>query len=82
VCDFCGCPHIEPFATLIEDHATLETLAELFAEGRDGLDLEARGSVRDHVDGWEFEVFPQIVLEADADELEDTSRAVAVARGT
>jgi hypothetical protein len=30
VCDFCGCPGIEPFATLTEDHGTLEALAELF----------------------------------------------------
>lgn len=133
MCDFCGCPDTEPFAMLTEDHSTLGTLAELFAEVGDALDLEAmrvswedhratqaavrslarslglhelveaathrdevleallrrpapdgktlRGAVRDHVDGWEFEVFPQIVLAADKDELAEAARAAAIARG-
>jgi len=42
--------------------------------------LTLRGAVRDHIDGWEFEVFPQIVLAADPDELEEAARAAATAR--
>lgn len=49
MCDFCGCRAIEPFASLTDDHATLEVLAELFDEGADPLDLEAlRVSWEDH----------------------------------
>jgi hypothetical protein len=49
VCDFCGCPEIEPFAMLTEDHATLDVLARLFAEGGHALDLEVlRVSWEDH----------------------------------
>jgi hypothetical protein len=121
VCDFCGCPAIEPFATLTDQHATLVVLAEALAEGGGPADLEALRvswddhraredglgplavrldlgdvveaarrrdgaleellrdpapdplallrAVRDHVDGWEFEVFPQLVLSADPDDL-------------
>jgi hypothetical protein len=39
-----------------------------------------RGAVREHIDAWEFEVFPQIVLAADPDELEEAARAAATAR--
>ena len=42
--------------------------------------LTLPGAVRDHIDGWEFEVFPQIVLAADPDELEEAARAAATAR--
>lgn len=121
MCDFCGCPAIEPFATLTDQHVTLVVLAEALAEGGGPADLEAlrvswddhraqeaalgplavrldledvvdaarRGdgaleellrdpapepgallrAVRDHVDAWEFQVFPQLVLAADPDDL-------------
>lgn len=121
MCDFCGCPAIEPFATLTDQHVTLGVLAEVLAEGGGPADLEAlrvswddhraqeaalgplaarldledvveaarRGdraleallrtpapdpgallrAVHDHVDAWEFEVFPHLVLAADPDDL-------------
>ncbi len=121
MCDFCGCPAIEPFASLTDQHVTLVVLAEALAEGGGPADLEAlrvswddhraqeaslrplaarldledvleagwRGdraleehlraatpdpgalvrAVRDHVDAWEFEVFPQLVLAADPGDL-------------
>ncbi|HXF35821.1 MAG TPA: hypothetical protein VNO17_01400 [Actinomycetota bacterium] len=121
MCDFCGCPAIEPFATLTDEHVTLLVLAEALVAGGGSADLEAlrvswddhraRGApldalaagleledvvaaarrvdraleellgmpapdprallraVRDHVDAWEFEVFPQLVLSADPDDL-------------
>lgn len=121
MCDFCGCPGIEPFATLTDQHVTLMVLAEVLAEGGGAADLEALRvswddhraregalgllavrldledvvetaregdraldvllrspapdpgtplrAVRDHVDAWEFEAFPQLVLAADPDEL-------------
>lgn len=134
MCDFCGCPVIEPFASLTDDHATLEVLAELFDEGADPLDLEAlrvswedhratqaavhslarsldltealeagagedarldallaepapdglalRRAVQGHIESWEFEVFPQLVLAADPDELKEAARGAAMARGS
>ncbi len=127
MCDFCGCPEIEPFATLTDDHVTLDVLAELFDECADPLDLEAlrvswedhratqgalhslaqsldltevleaaagedvrldallaeaapdgpalRRAIRGHSEAWEFEVFPQLVLSADPDELEEAARS-------
>jgi hypothetical protein len=56
--------------------ALLETLlGQLDLDGK-----TLRGAVRDHIDGWEFEVFPQIVLAVDPDELEEAARAAATAR--
>ncbi len=121
MCDFCGCPATEPFATLTDQHVTLVVLAEALVEGGGPADLEAlrvswedhraaeavlgplaarldlegvveaarQGdrrleallgapapdpgellrAVRDHVDAWEFEVFPQLFLSADPEEL-------------
>ncbi|HXF74442.1 MAG TPA: hypothetical protein VNO79_17805 [Actinomycetota bacterium] len=121
MCDFCGCPAIEPFATLTDQHVTLVVLAEVLVDGGGPADLDAlrvswedhraveatlgplaahldleevveaarRGdrrlealldapapdpgdllrAVRDHLDAWEFEVFPQLVLSADPEEL-------------
>lgn len=122
MCEYCGCPQIEPFTTLTDGHVTLDLLAELYAGAGNRLDLEAIrvswedhratqaavrslarsldledvldgearrpdesvealladpapngralwGAIRGHIEAWEFEVFPRIVLSADADEL-------------
>ena len=62
MCDFCGCPAIEPFG---RGEGALEELLRDPAPDPGAL-LRA---VRDHVDAWEFEVFPQLVLAADPDDL-------------
>lgn len=134
MCDFCGCPGIEPFATLTEDHGALEALAELFLRNGAVADLEALRvvwadhrrtesalgrlaqtlglpevlsagiredaqvdevlgrhspdagavwkAIRGHVETWEFEVFPQLVLSAGPDELEAAARSAAGERGS
>jgi hypothetical protein len=41
VCDFCGCPEIDPFSFLTEEHVTLASLAEAFERGGDLDDLDA-----------------------------------------
>jgi hypothetical protein len=133
MCEYCGCPDIEPFAMLTDDHATLDLLAELYAGGGNPLDLEAIrvswedhlatqfalrslakelglddvihgearrpdetvgallsepspdgralwGAIRGHIEAWEFEVFPRIVLSADPDELEEAAGRTASTR--
>lgn len=134
MCDFCGCPSIEPFATLTEDHSTMEVLAELFDRNGESIDLGAvrvtwddhraaeavleelarridlidvlgigreqdagvdsllseaapdagalLAAIRDHVDTWEFDVFPQLVLSADLEELQETARLAEATRGS
>lgn len=132
MCDFCGCPAIDPFSVLTDDHLTLLatgclpdvldpldldalrviwedhraqeggatehlagvlSLEDVVATGR-GIDagLEAllalpepdprqlRFAMTDHVDGYEFEVFPALVLPADRSDLEGAARAAAGAR--
>lgn len=41
VCDFCGCPTIDPFSYLTDQHLTLLAVAEAYEESGDPLDLEA-----------------------------------------
>lgn len=40
MCDFCGCPEREPFASLTQLHEILLLLAEAFAKDGDARDLE------------------------------------------
>lgn len=133
MCDFCGCPAIDPFSVLTDDHLTLLAMADAYEASCDPLDLDAlrviwddhraqergatehlaaalslddviaaghridapleallahaepnprelRFAVTDHVDGYEFEVFPALVLPADRQELEGAARAAAGAR--
>lgn len=48
MCDFCGCPAMEPFATLTEEHDRLLMAAERFASGNLA-ELDAfRESWREH----------------------------------
>lgn len=134
MCDFCGCPQIEPFATLTDEHVTLDVLAEVLESSGDERDLDAlrvtwddhlaaqagvrslaeqlgldrriaverdadtrlgallaksapdprelRRSIRAHVDAWEFEVFPQVVLIADPAELQEAAERTVSVRGT
>lgn len=129
MCDFCGCPGIEPFAMLTQDHGVLEALAELFLRNGDAADLEALRAawavhrtaesalgelartlglsdvlaagiredarvedvlrqggpdagalwraLRSHVEAWEFEVFPHLVLAANSAQLEVAARHAA-----
>lgn len=129
MCDFCGCPQVEPFATLTAEHGVMldlvegvlagdatavEDLRDLWREHADReraalrplggllgladvvdarepedraldemLALPApearavRGAVWDHVEAWEFDVFPHLMMAATTDEL-----AAADARGT
>jgi hypothetical protein len=129
MCDFCGCPLVEPFATLTAEHGVMLDLAEgvlrgdpiAFEDLRGLWDEHAsreraalsplgsvlglpdvvearepddraldtmlalpphdaraiRGAAWDHVDAWEFEVFPHLMMAATEDELE-----AADARGT
>ena len=77
--DFCGCPAIEPFATLTDRHVTLVVLAAVLAEGGGPADLEALRVSWDDRRAQEaalgslaaqgFEAFPQLVLAADPDDL-------------
>lgn len=133
MCDFCGCPAIDPFSVLSDDHLTLLAMAEAYEASRGPLDLDAlrviwedhraqerratehladalsledvvatgrgidaaleallalaepdprqlRFAMTDHVDGYEFEVFPALVMPADQTELEEAARAAAGAR--
>jgi hypothetical protein len=135
MCKYCGCPEIEPFATLTDEHATLDLLAELYAGGGSSLDLEAIrvswedhlasqsavrslarsldledvidreaqrpdeslnallarpvpnghalwGAIRGHIEAWEFDVFPRVVLSADPAELAEAARDAAAARAS
>jgi hypothetical protein len=128
VCDFCGCPAIDPFAVLTDDHQTLLAMAEAYEASGDPRDLDAlrviwddhraqergatshlaaalaledvltigrgidapldallalagpngrelRFAVTDHVDGYEFEMFPALVLRP----MRRSSRALALA---
>lgn len=133
MCDFCGCPAIEPFSVLTDDHLTLLAMTDAYETSIDPLDLDVlrviwedhraqergatehlagvlsledvvatgrgidaaleallalpepdplqlRFAMTDHVDGYEFEVFPALVLPADRSELEGAARAAARAR--
>lgn len=133
MCDFCGCPSIEPFLQLTDQHVTLLTMADAFALSADPLDLDAlritwddhrteerealeplaaalgiqdamtigreldgavdrllavpepdgkalRGAVVGHVDGYEYEVFSQLVMASDPSELEAAARRAAAVR--
>lgn len=129
MCDFCGCPTIDPFSYLTDEHLTLVAVAEAYEESGDPLDLDAlriawedhvaaerpavghlaktldleevlevgreldarveealrsgdgstlRRAVSDHAEGYEFEVYSALVLQA-ADE--DLAEAAAFAAG-
>ena len=129
MCDFCGCPTIDPFSYLTDEHLTLVAVAEAYEETGDPLDLDAlriawedhvaaerpavehlakvldleevlevgreldarveealrsgdgsplRRAVADHAEGYEFEVYSALVLQA-ADE--DLAEAAAFAAG-
>lgn len=133
MCDFCGCPAIEPFMQLTDEHVTLLTMADAFGASGDPLDLDAlrvswedhrteeraalepiaeaiglhdalaigrdadaapdellstdepnAGSVRravaGHIDAYEYEVFPQIVMAADPGEIEAAAARAAGVR--
>lgn len=41
MCDFCGCPQIDPFSFLTDEHVALAMLAEAFERGGDLADLDA-----------------------------------------
>lgn len=41
MCDFCGCPQIDPFSFLTDEHVTLAMRAEAFERGGDLADLDA-----------------------------------------
>jgi hypothetical protein len=47
VCDFCGCPAIDPFAVLTDDHQTLLAMAEAYEASGDPRDLDALRVIRD-----------------------------------
>ncbi|MGE5461450.1 MAG: hypothetical protein ACM3WR_12635 [Solirubrobacterales bacterium] len=40
MCDFCGCPEVDPFSFLTDEHVTLARLAESFERGGDLDDLD------------------------------------------
>lgn len=133
MCDFCGCPAIDPFSILTDDHQTLLLLADAFGSSGDPRDLDAlrvtwddhrtqeraateqlaaslslddileighaldapvdallgpaepdarelRFVLAHHVDGYEFEVFPALVLPADQPDLDAAARRAAEAR--
>jgi hypothetical protein len=133
MCDFCGCPAIDPFSFLTDEHVTLLTMADAYASSLDPRDLDAlaviwadhraeermaleplaealalhdalalareadaavdgfvaspdadakglRRAVVGHVDTYEYEVFPQLVMAADPDEIDAAARRAAEAR--
>ncbi len=41
MCDVCGCPELEPFRTLVDDHEALLMLADAYERSGDEADLEA-----------------------------------------
>lgn len=131
MCDFCGCPAIDPFSSLTDEHLTLVAVAEAYEETGDPLDLDAlriawgdhvvaerpaverlakildleevlevgreldarveealrtedaaalRRTVMDHAEGYEFEVYPALVLQAADDDLAEAAAVAADAR--
>jgi len=130
MCDFCGCPTIDPFSYLTDEHLTLAAVAEAYEESGDPLDLDAlritwedhvaaerpatqhlakvldledllevgreldarvaaaldsgdaaalRRALTDHAEGYEFEIYSALVLQAADDDL---AEAAALAAGT